>query len=268
MTDIDEGLRWQVGVWDRMSGVYLDEIDRRFVDVVRGCIDRARLRAGDRVLDLGTGTGAAAAAAAAVVGPAGSVLAVDISPEMLTRAEARMTNAGLGNVRVAHGRAEEIPAEEGAFDAVVASLSVMYAIDRAATARECARVLVPGGRFVAAVWAGPDETDIVRFQQAAGRFSPPPVPGVGPGAVADAGPFLAQLDAAGIEAAVEVETTGFEFDDFEHAWDVLAGVTTAGLDDAQRDEAKRGVRDLMWPDPASPRRFVNRTQFVVGTRRS
>ena len=54
-------------------------------------------------------------------------------------------------------------------DVLLASLSLMYAIDRAATARECARVLRPGGRFVAAVWAGPEQCDIVRFQALAGQ---------------------------------------------------------------------------------------------------
>src|SRR5215213_4240152 len=73
-----------------------------------------------------------------------------------------------------------------------------------------ARVLRPGGRLVAAVWAGPEQCDIVRFQQIAGSFAPPPpVPGVGPGALADPSPFLAQLEAAGIDARVETEILGF-----------------------------------------------------------
>lgn len=45
-----------------------------------------------------------------------------------------------------------------------------------------ARVLRPGGRLVASAWSGPNEADIVRFQQTAGSFAPePPVGGVGPG---------------------------------------------------------------------------------------
>src|SRR5438094_986327 len=82
-----------------------------------------------------------------------------------------------------------------------------------------ARVLRPGGRFVAAVWAGPEEADIVLLQQTAGRFAPaPPVPDVGPGALADPAPFLIQLAAAGIDAGVERETLGFDFDGFAPAW--------------------------------------------------
>ena len=67
----------------------------------------------------------------------------------------------------------------------------MYVIDRAAAARELARVLRPQGRLVAAAWAEPEACDIVLFQQTAGLFAgPPPVPGVGPGALADPTPFL------------------------------------------------------------------------------
>ena len=90
---------------------------------------------------------------------------------------------------------------------------------RAAAAREISRVLKPGGRFVAAVWSGPESSDIVLFQQTAGSFAPPPpVPGVGPGAMADPDIFLAQLADAGIEADVQTEVQEFDFDDFESAW--------------------------------------------------
>ena len=150
----------------------------------------------------------------------------------------------------------------------VASLSLMYVIDRAAAAREIARVLRPGGRFVAAVWAGPEECDIVWFQQTAGRFAPtPPVPGVGPGALADPTPFLAQLAGAGIAAQVETEVLGFDFDDFASAWEVLAKVTTAQLPPERQQEAKAAMLAAMWPNGDGPRHFRNVTQFLVGQRR-
>jgi SAM-dependent methyltransferase len=49
-----------------------------------------------------------------------------------------------------------IPTADDAFDVVLACLSVMFVVDRAAAVREIARVLRPGGRIVAAVWAGPE----------------------------------------------------------------------------------------------------------------
>lgn len=240
-----EALAWQTGVWNRISDIYVNEIDRRFVPVVEALVGRATLLGGEQVLDLGTGTGAVAQRAAAIVGPRGRLVGVDISPEML--ALARRTNVGLGNLTFLEGRAEAIPAEDAAFNAVLACLSMMYVIDREAASREIARVLKPGGRFIAAVWAAPEQCDIVLFQQTAGRFAgPPPVPGVGPGALAEPSGFLRQLDAAGIQARVETETLGFDFPDFASAWEALAGVTTAQLPPERQQEAKDAVMGAMY----------------------
>lgn len=261
----NEALAWQTGVWDTMSDVYLAEVDRRFVPVIEGVLRRAEIVHGDKVLDLGTGTGSVALLAAAMAGDGGHVHGHDISRDMLSIAAQRASQAGLSNVEFEEGRAEQIPAEDSSFDVVVASLSLMYVIDREAAAREIARVLRPGGRFAAAVWAGPSECDIVMFQQTAGSFAPPPpVTGVGPGAMADTAEFVGQLAKSGIRSKVDKERLGFEFRDFTSAWEVLAGVTTAKLEDDVVAQAKKAVRELMWQDGDAPRYFHNTTQFIVG----
>jgi SAM-dependent methyltransferase len=216
---------------------------------------------------MGTGTGAVAARAAQLVGPQGPVVGVDISADMLGQARRRATAQGLTNVTFREGRAEALPAENESFDVVLASLSLMYVIDRAAAARELARVLRPQGRLIAAVWAEPEACDIVLFQQTAGRFAgPPPVPGVGPGALADPTQFLQQLAEAGIQARVERTTLGFDFESFGAAWDTLAGVTTAQLPPERRQEAQAAVRTAMYPEGDGPRHFRNTAQFIVGRR--
>jgi SAM-dependent methyltransferase len=258
-----EGFAWQVGVWERMADVYRREIDTRFGPVIEAVLKRAELVPGETVLDLGTGTGAVAILAATQVGSTGRIKAVDISPEMLTRAGERVRELQLTNIDLAEGRAEAIPADDRSVDVVVASLSLMYVIDRAAAAMEIARVLRPGGRLVAAVWAGPGEADIVRFQQTAGSFAPtPPVRGVGPGALGDPSEFLSQLRAAGLDAKCENVTTTFEFASFQDAWDALAGVTAATLEPKVQEEAKAAVCALMWLDAAGPRTFHNVTQLI------
>jgi SAM-dependent methyltransferase len=146
-----EGLAWQIGVWDRISQIYLREIDKRFEPVVEQLIARAALAPGQYVLDLGTGTGSVAIRAASVVGPSGQVSGVDLSPEMLALAQQRGAALGLTNCNFQDGRGEAIPATNRSFDVLLASLSLMYVVDRAAAAREIARVLRLGGRFVASV---------------------------------------------------------------------------------------------------------------------
>lgn len=262
-----EGLAWQTRLWNRMSEVYGRAIDARFAPVVEGCIARAALQPGESVLDLGAGTGSVTMQAAAKVGPSGSVVAVDPSPEMLERTRRRVDATGLSNVHVLEGRAEEVPAPDGRFDVLIASLSLMFAVDKPRAAAECARVLRPGGRFVAAAWGGADETDLIRFQQLAGTFAPPPpVPGVGPGALADPTDFLGRLAASGIAARVESDVVTFGFDNFDEAWDVFVGVTTTKLDLARREQAQRAVRDEMWLEPSSGRIFENRVLYIVGVR--
>lgn len=261
----DKGLAWQIDVWDRMAQPYEREVDRRFTSVVEGVVQRAGLQTGEQVLDLGTGTGAVVIRAASLVGATGHVVGVDISGEMLALARERAAALGLRNVTFREGRGEAISADSSSCDVLLASLSLMYVINRAAAAREIARVLRPGGRVVAAVWAGPADCDIVCFQQAAGSFAPPtPVPGVGPGALADTRPFLGQLAEVGVHARVETEVLGFDFDDFESAWAILAGVTAGALAPDRREEAKAAVRELMWPRGEGPRHFRNTTQFIVG----
>ena len=125
-----EGFAWQLRVWDRMADVYQREIDMRFSPVIDQVLKLANLQPGETVLDLGTGTGAIAILAATQVGTTGRVNAIDISPEMLTRAAERLQTLQLTNVDLAEGRAEALPTDEGSVDAVIASLSLMYVIDR------------------------------------------------------------------------------------------------------------------------------------------
>ncbi len=261
----EEAKAWQAGVWNRKSQNYLQETDKRFRPVHEALLDRSGIVDGESVLDIGTGTGAIAIAAAHAVGEGGDVTGIDISDEMLRIADGRLIDEA--NIMFRPGSAEEIPAVDGSFHVVLASLSMMYVIDRAAAAREIARVLRPGGRFVAAVWSGPDDCDIVKFQTTAGAFAPkPPVEGVGPGALADPLPFQAQLLDAGIDTDVETEELGFDYNNFELAWQVLAGVTTANLEPEREQEAKLAVQAAMWPNGEGPRHFRNVVQFIVGNK--
>jgi ubiquinone/menaquinone biosynthesis C-methylase UbiE len=108
--------------------------------------DAARIGAGSRVLDVACGTGALACVAADRVGPGGSVVGLDVNPEML--AVARRKPAAVTWV---DGRAEALPFADAEFDAVVSQFGFMFFDDRVAALREMKRVLRPGGRLAVAV---------------------------------------------------------------------------------------------------------------------
>jgi demethylmenaquinone methyltransferase/2-methoxy-6-polyprenyl-1,4-benzoquinol methylase len=96
------------------------------------------------VLDVATGT---AAVALELVRRTGCrVVGVDQSPEMLAGGRRRIEGAGLGDrIELREARAESLPFEDAAFDALTFTYLLRYVDDPAATMRELARVVKPGG---------------------------------------------------------------------------------------------------------------------------
>ena len=120
-------------------------------DLGLGCgapIGHLKLAAGETVLDLGSGPGLDALLAWKQVGPAGRVIGVDMTPEMLERARATASKAGAGNVEFRQGRLESLPVESATVDAVTSNCVINLVPDKAAVFGEIARVLKPGGRVV------------------------------------------------------------------------------------------------------------------------
>ncbi len=115
------------------------------------------LEPGQRVLDLATGPGRMALRMASSVGPDGSVLGVDLSDRMIDRARRAAKDDDASNVRFEVMDAEKLRLEEDAFDLVTCRFSLQILTDPAAALEEAARVLKPGGRFAASVWASPGE---------------------------------------------------------------------------------------------------------------
>ena len=105
---------------------------------------------GDRVVDCGSGAGADALIAARLVGPAGRVIGVDMTPEMLAKARASAVEAGLANVEFREGLLEAMPVETGWADVVISNGVLNLVPDKAAALAEMHRVLRPGGRLQAA----------------------------------------------------------------------------------------------------------------------
>ena len=108
----------------------------------------AALREGETVLDLGSGAGFDAFLAARAVGPAGRVIGVDMTDEMLAKARDNAQRGGFTNVEFRKGYIEALPVEDGSIDAVISNCVINLVADKAAVYRDLARVLRPGGRMV------------------------------------------------------------------------------------------------------------------------
>jgi ubiquinone/menaquinone biosynthesis C-methylase UbiE len=110
-------------------------------------LDLVALKPGERVLDVACGTGIVARQAASRVGAGGHVVGLDLNGNML--ALARVLAPA---VEWREGNAMALPFPTNAFDVVLCQQGLQFFPDINTALRETHRVLVPGGRFVAAVW--------------------------------------------------------------------------------------------------------------------
>src|SRR4029453_12246843 len=89
-----------------------------------GCgnpLSLANVQPGEPVVDLGSGAGFDALLAAQVVGPTGRVVGIDMTPEMLARAEVNADRAGLQNVEFRRGYIEALPVDDASVDVIISN---------------------------------------------------------------------------------------------------------------------------------------------------
>lgn len=106
----------------------------------------ANLRPGEVVVDLGCGGGLDVLLAAAKVGLTGKAVGIDMTPEMIERARANATRAGISNVEFHLATIDKLPLPDASADCVISNCVINLAPDKPAVLREMYRVLKPGGR--------------------------------------------------------------------------------------------------------------------------
>lgn len=185
---------------------------RQLEPAAQALVERANVRANERVLDLGAGHGNVALAAAE---RGADVTACDISPTMCANGEQRCRAHGY-EIAWHLGDAQALPFDDHAFDVVLSNFAVIFASDHGRAAAELARIVRPGGRMGFTAWT-PDglTAEMIR----AGReFT---------GAPADDGPTMfdwgdssyvsARFAAFGITISAQVRTVRFNYSSLS-AW--------------------------------------------------
>jgi len=105
------------------------------------------VKAGERVVDLGSGAGFDCFIAGGKVGAKGHVIGIDMTEEMLTKSRLTAQVMGLSNVEFREGLLEELPVEDNWADVVISNGVINLCADKQRAFSEVWRVLKPGGHL-------------------------------------------------------------------------------------------------------------------------
>lgn len=238
-------------------------------------LDLARVGPGSRVLDVASGAGEPAITAAKRVGPTGSVLATDISANLLEFAQQSARQHGVGDIletRVMDGEKLDLP--ESSFDAVTSRVGLIYFPDQQGALAGMHRVLKPGGRVAAVVYTTPEHNRFFSIPVSIIRRRaqlPPPLPGQpGPFSLGGPGVLEEAFRRAGfrdIETRVvpsplrlpsAADCVRFEREAFGALLQMLAGLPEGERQDVW-DEIERELRQFEGSDG-----FEGPCELIVG----
>jgi len=105
---------------------------------------------GEAVLDIGCGAGVDSLVAAHLVGPAGRVIGVDVTAEMIAKARSNLERLDLPQVSFQIGEAESLPFPDHDFHVIISNGVLNLTLNKKKVLAEAYRVLKPGGRFMVA----------------------------------------------------------------------------------------------------------------------
>jgi SAM-dependent methyltransferase len=154
--------------------------DRHAAAVSERLVELAGIEPGSRVLDVAAGYGEPAMTAAAKAGPDGTVVATDISEEMLAFGRERAADRGVENIEFMHADASALDFPKESFDAAVSRWGIIFEPDGEVAAARVRGFLKPGARMAISSWGDPDRVPFIArpMRTILARLElPPPPPG-------------------------------------------------------------------------------------------
>ncbi len=177
-----EHLRWNDPYWSSVWPKREALTDGATEELLR----RLELRAGERVVDVGSGAGAATMKAAARVEPGGSVTGVDLSVPLVEYATARARDAAVANVAFTVADVQVDPIPGAPYGVAMSQFGVMFFDEPARAFANLAAHLEPGSRLGFSCWRAMAENPWFVGHALVGLLPPPPEP---PPGKSRTGPF-------------------------------------------------------------------------------
>src|SRR2546423_331253 len=197
--------------WRKWSEV----IDKGAGGISRRLVELAGVEPGSRVLDVAAGYGEPSLTAARAAGGEGSVVATDISAQMIAFGRERAAAVGVENIEFLESDAASLEFPEDSFDAALSRFGIIFEPDGEAAAARVRGFLKPGGRMAIASWGPPERAPFlaIPMRTAIERLKvPPPPPGM-PGPLSRPTPeALGGLLRGGGFSDVEVEESEVTFE--------------------------------------------------------
>jgi ubiquinone/menaquinone biosynthesis C-methylase UbiE len=203
-----EGQRKQWDVAAKGWNKWRDLMEENILVISERLVEMADVQPGSRVLDVACGLGEPTRTAARVAGPEGSVVATDISAEMLAFAGELAKAEGLENIEFVESDAAGLDFPEDSFDAAVSRWGIIFEPDGEAAAGRIRGFLNDGARMAISSWGEPERVPMlaVPMQTAMKRLEVPPPPPGTPGPLSRPTPeAIAGLLEGGGFSDVEVE---------------------------------------------------------------